>query len=122
MEVLARHVQLAEKIAMTEPLSRHLKLEGKRGLGMGRSGELSDLEKAKKFVLERAAGAQHWTGSCAMMSQELGGDVDPELRVYGCAKLRVCDASIIPIAPLSNPQGLVYGLAEHGAKLILSTL
>jgi choline dehydrogenase-like flavoprotein len=122
MKILACHVQLAKKIASTEPLSRHLKPGGKRSPGMRDSGAPSDLEKAKTYVLERAAGAHHWMGSCAMMSQELGGIVDPELRVYGCPNLRVCDASIIPLAPRSNPQGVIYGVAEHGAQKTLSTV
>ncbi|KAI9643294.1 hypothetical protein NHQ30_007911 [Ciborinia camelliae] len=122
VEILARHVQLAEKIAMTEPLSRHLKPDGKCGPGMPKAGGFADITIAKKYVLDRAAGAHHWTGSCAMMPQELGGVVDPQLRVFGCANLRVCDASIMPISPRSNPQGIVYAIAEHAAEIILSTL
>jgi choline dehydrogenase-like flavoprotein len=122
VEILARHVQLAEKIAMTEPLSRHLKLDGKRSPGMPKAGGFADITVAKKYVLDRAAGAHHWTGSCAMMPQELGGVVDSKLRVYGCANLRVCDASIMPISPRSIPQGIVYAVAEHAAEIISLTL
>lgn len=122
VEILARHVQLAEKIAMTEPLSHHLKRGGKRSPGMPKTGGFADVTIAKNYVLERAAGAHHCTGSCAMMPRELGGAVDPQLRVFGCANLRVCDASIMPISPRSNPQGVVCAIAEHAAEIILSTL
>ncbi|KAF5867861.1 putative glucose-methanol-choline oxidoreductase protein [Botrytis fragariae] len=122
VEILARHIQLAEKIAMTEPLSNHLKPDGKRSPGMPKAGGFADITIAKNYVLERAAGAHHWTGSCAMMPEELGGVVDSQLRVFGCANLRVCDASIMPISPRSNPQGVVYAIAEHAAGIILSTL
>ncbi|CAG8983639.1 hypothetical protein HYALB_00004070 [Hymenoscyphus albidus] len=59
IEILARHVQLSEKIAMTEPLSRHLKLDGKRGPGMPKAGGFADITVAKEYVLDRAAGAHH---------------------------------------------------------------
>lgn len=52
-----------------------------------------------------------------MLPREVGGVVDPQLRVYGTANLRVCDASVIPLTPRANPQATVYGVAEHGAKL-----
>ncbi|THV54926.1 hypothetical protein BGAL_0017g00200 [Botrytis galanthina] len=103
VEMLARHIQLAEKIAMTEPLSCLLKPDGKRSPGMSKLGRFADITIAKNYVLERAAGAHHWTGSCAMVPRELGGVVDPQLRVFGCINLRVCDASIMPISPRSNP-------------------
>ncbi|KAI5927646.1 putative GMC oxidoreductase [Camillea tinctor] len=122
LEVLARHVQLAETIATSEPLSSHLKHGGKRGPGMPEAGGFSDIDKAKDYLINWSKGAHHWTGSCAMAPRELGGVVDHELRVYGCRNLRVCDASIIPIAPRSNPQGVIYGVAEHGAHIIHSTL
>ena len=57
-----------------------------------------------------------------MMPWDMGGVVDPELRVYGTRNLRVCDASIIPITPRANPQATVYGVAEHGAGLIKASL
>ncbi|KAI1416353.1 putative GMC oxidoreductase [Hypoxylon sp. FL1857] len=122
LEVLARHVQLAETIATTEPLSSHLKPGGKRSPDMPAAGGFSDIEKAKEYLRKRAKGAHHWMGSCAMSPRELGGVVDAELKVYGCTNLRVCDASIIPIASRSNPQGVIYAIAEHAAQIIKSTL
>lgn len=71
-----------------------------------------------KFLRDRAVEAHHYTGTCSMLPREMGGVVDPQLRVYGTANLRVCDASVIPLMPRANPQATVYGVAEHGAKLI----
>lgn len=122
VEILARHIRLAEQITMTEPLSNHLKADGIRSPGMPAPGGFEDLATAKEYVLERAAGAHHWTGSCAMIPRELGGVIDPQLRVYGCANLCVCDASIIPISTRSNPQAFIYAIAEHASKIISSTL
>ena len=57
-----------------------------------------------------------------MMPRDIGGVVDPELRVYGTRNLRVSDASIIPLTPRANPQATVYGVAEHGAGLIKASV
>ncbi|GAP82846.1 putative GMC oxidoreductase [Rosellinia necatrix] len=123
VEVMARHVQFIEQgLATTEPLARWLKPDGKRAIGAPGAGALTDLDAAKEFIKNRAVAAHHYTGSCAMLPREMGGVVDPQLRVYGTANLRVCDASIIPLTPRSNPQATVYGVAEHGAKLIRSSL
>lgn len=57
-----------------------------------------------------------------MLPREIDGVVDPSLRVYGTANLRVCDASVIPLTPRANPQATVYGVAEHGATIIKNSL
>lgn len=110
LEVLARHVQFTEQvIGRAEPLASRLK---------PRAELFKDLEQAKNYVRLTAQGSHHYTGTCSMMSRDMGGVVDDELRVYGCANLRVCDASIIPIEPRANTQAVVYGVAEMGAQII----
>ncbi|KAI3545775.1 GMC oxidoreductase [Colletotrichum filicis] len=118
VEVLARHVQLLEKIAASEPLRSQLKPSGKRNP----VNALTDLEEAKEFVRKTAVGAHHFTGTCSMMPRELGGVVDEKLRVHGIRGLRVADASIVPITVRANPQATVYGIAERAADLIKSSL
>ncbi|KAI2618108.1 putative GMC oxidoreductase [Hypoxylon sp. NC1633] len=122
LEILARHVRLIETIAKTEPLASHLRPGGQRGPDMLAPGDLTDLRAAKDFLSKRAKGAHHWTGTCSMAPQELGGVIDHEMRVYGCRNLRICDASIMPISPRSNIQGVVYATAEHGAQIIKATM
>lgn len=53
-----------------------------------------------------------------MQPRRLGGVVDPELKVYGTANLRVIDASIFPLIPGSHTQATTYAVAERGADLI----
>lgn len=77
---------------------------------------------AARFIKDRAVGAHHFTGSCSMLPRQMGGVVDPQLRVYGTKNLRVCDASVIPLIPRANPQATVYGVAEHGANMIKGSL
>ncbi|KAI0471519.1 hypothetical protein GGR56DRAFT_667497 [Xylariaceae sp. FL0804] len=123
VEVMARHVQFVEQtLANTHPLAKWVKPNGKRGIGAPGAGALKDLEVAKKFLKERAVGAHHYTGTCSMLPREMGGVVDPLLRVYGTKNLRVCDASVIPLTPRANPQATVYGVAEHAARLIKGSL
>ncbi|KAJ0110254.1 L-sorbose 1-dehydrogenase [Diaporthe amygdali] len=123
IEVMARHIQfIGQRLTATEPLASYLKLGGKRSEKAPAPGELANLETAKEFLKNKAVGAHHYTGTCSMMPRNMGGVVDPQLRLYGTKNLRVCDASIIPLTPRANPQATVYGVAEHGARLIRTSL
>ena len=54
----------------------------------------------------------HPAGSLSMMKREYGGVVDPKLRVYGVKRLRVVDASIMPMIPGTHTSSVVYAVAE----------
>lgn len=59
------------------------------------------IEYAIRNVLYRPANA-HPCCTAAMMPLELGGVVDPQLRVYGVQGLRIVDASILPLIPSAH--------------------
>jgi choline dehydrogenase-like flavoprotein len=57
----------------------------------------------------------HAAGSLAM-----GKVVDTELRVKGVQRLRVVDASVVPVSIAAHYQVCVYALAEQAAQMILA--
>ncbi|KAI9649804.1 hypothetical protein NHQ30_002385 [Ciborinia camelliae] len=60
----------------------------------------------------------HGSGTTSMMPRELGGVVDPDLRVYGTKNLRIVDAGMMPMLPASHLQATVYAIAEKAADTI----
>lgn len=58
------------------------------------------------------ASEYHPIGTASKKPKRLGGVVDEELFVYGTKKLRVVDASIMPMLPGANTQQTVYMIAE----------
>ncbi|RNJ57061.1 hypothetical protein D7B24_006453 [Verticillium nonalfalfae] len=63
----------------------------------------------------------HPIGTASMMSRELGGVVDPELKVYGTANVRVVDASVMPIQTSGHLTSTIYALAERLSDIIKHT-
>jgi choline dehydrogenase len=59
----------------------------------------------------------HPAGTTAMMPLALGGVVDPSLKVYGTANVRVVDAGVMPIIPSAHLQAGVYAVAEKVSSL-----
>jgi choline dehydrogenase-like flavoprotein len=60
----------------------------------------------------------HTAGTAAMPSEEHGGVVGPDLKVYGVGKLSVIDASVIPYLPTTHLCTTVYAIAKKAAFLI----
>jgi choline dehydrogenase-like flavoprotein len=76
-------------------------------------------EDWKKYALANTLSIYHPIGTAALLPEKDGGVVDSQLKVYGTKRLRVVDASIIPLLPSAHIQTLVYGIAETAAEMIV---
>ncbi|GFF38905.1 choline dehydrogenase [Aspergillus udagawae] len=115
LELHARHSIWTETLAETEPIASLLK---KKGARLHTPERLTDVERAKELCKELVLSEWHTSGSCAMMPRDDGGVVDPKLKVYGTANVRVVDASVFPLEPRGNIQATVFAVAEKAADII----
>ncbi|KAL4887224.1 hypothetical protein BJY04DRAFT_225367 [Aspergillus karnatakaensis] len=80
---------------------------------------LSDDQLAAVIRSSASPTFDHASGTCAMLKLEDGGCVDSKLRLYGSrGRIRVVDASIMPVVPSAHIQSTVYAVAEKAADLI----
>ncbi|XP_055613210.1 glucose dehydrogenase [FAD, quinone]-like isoform X1 [Uranotaenia lowii] len=71
------------------------------------------------YVMHMSTTLYHPVGTAKMgPSTDPEAVVDPELKVYGIKRLRVVDASIVPVIVSGNTNAPVLMLAEKGADLI----
>jgi choline dehydrogenase len=61
----------------------------------------------------------HFVGTCAM-GTDIAAPVDVNLRVRGVGRLRVADASVMPVIPCCNTNAPTLSLAERAAELVLA--
>ncbi|KAH7146730.1 hypothetical protein B0J13DRAFT_442332 [Dactylonectria estremocensis] len=73
---------------------------------------------AEKLVRDATISSWHLIGTCSMMPQSAGGVVDHRLKVYGVQRLRVVDASVMPLHVRGNIASSVYAIAERAADMI----
>lgn len=67
----------------------------------------------RKYILCMSTNLYHFAGSCPM-----GSVVDNRLRVLGVGRLRVVDASAMPLITRANPNPSVIMMAEKAADMI----
>jgi choline dehydrogenase-like flavoprotein len=70
-----------------------------------------------RFIRANLMTTFHFAGTCRMGMDELSV-VDPELRVRGIRNLRIADASIIPITPVSALNAPSMMIGQRAARLI----
>ena len=71
---------------------------------------------------EAAGSIYHLCGTCRMGMDAVQSVVAPDLRVHGCANLRIVDASVFPNITAGNINAPVLMLAEKAAALIVNHL
>ncbi|KAF9873797.1 glucose oxidase [Colletotrichum karsti] len=100
----------------TAPLSQYFASETKPGLA-AIPEDASDAVWSK-WVLDNYRSNFHPVGTTAMMSKELGGVVDANLKVYGTTNVRVVDAGILPFQVCGHLVSTLYAIAEKASDII----
>lgn len=101
------------RIATTPPLSYAWVSEYEPGFDV-----VSTEQEWAEYARLNFSTIWHPLGTCAMLPKEDGGVVSPELKVYGVDRLRVVDASVVPILVSGHIQTSAYGIAERAAEMI----
>lgn len=75
-------------------------------------------ELMRTSIQDRVQTSYHPCGTNRLSKNIDQGVVDPKLKVHGVNRLRVIDASVIPVIPDCRIQNSVYMVGEKGADLI----
>ncbi|KAI0768345.1 GMC oxidoreductase [Trametes elegans] len=75
-------------------------------------------EQIREYIRDNFVTTWHTCGSLSMLPQDKGGAVDPSLKVYGTANVRVVDLSVLPLQLSTHTQAAVYAIAEQAADII----
>jgi choline dehydrogenase-like flavoprotein len=108
--------RFAEKICATKPLANIIRQQVFPPLS--KSSNDDDL---REWLSQVMVTDWHPVGTCAMggIVGSHAGVVDERLRVYGAKRLRVVDASVMPLQISAHLQATVYAIAEKAAHMIL---
>jgi choline dehydrogenase-like flavoprotein len=109
---LVAGMELARHIAAQPPFAEIAVRELKPGDGVhGRDELAADLRRRLMLIY-------HPVGTCRMSDRGEDAVVDAELRVHGLERLRVVDASVMPVIPGGNTNAPTIMIAEKASDLI----
>ena len=111
---LVKGIQIARRIAQTDPLRSHVTEEHAPGSEIAFDDEQGTLDWARRTAVT----IYHPTGTCKMGIDAMAV-VDPQLRVRGVDRLRVADASIMPQIVSGNTNAPCIMIGEKAADLVL---
>ncbi|KAI1818224.1 GMC oxidoreductase [Poronia punctata] len=114
-EIMVQCMQLTDKLCRSQPLSDIV-----RGRVYPPASAETD-EQLREWVVANTTTDWHPVGTCAMGGAGGidAGVVDARLRVYGVDRLRIVDASVMPLQVSAHLQTTVYVIGEKGAQMIL---
>ncbi len=112
METLINGVELAKKIGAHEGLKNW----GNRL--MAPPTRSSKREVLKKWIINTSMTTFHYCGTCSM-GEQADAPVDTRLKLKGIAGLRIADASVIPVIPVSALNAPSMMIAQRAADFIL---
>ena len=111
VEMLSVGLRVADAMLQSKPLANkiHSRVFPKADMDM------QDPRQREEYLRAHTGTEYHPCGTAAP-----GQMVDEQLKVFGVQRLRVVDASIIPLHVSGNIAALVYAIAEKAADLIKS--
>jgi choline dehydrogenase len=111
LEATVAGIRAFRKILNAQPLASRITKELVPGQGLETDEQLAD------YVRREALSVWHPAGSCKMGTDDMAV-VDNSLRVRGVTRLRVIDASIMPIVTSGNTNAPTIMIGEKGADLV----
>ncbi|KAI0599911.1 putative choline dehydrogenase [Biscogniauxia sp. FL1348] len=114
LNVMTHCIRFTDRLCASAPLSNVV------GSRVYPPSSVANDDQRRAWVVENTTTDWHPVGTCAMGGHGgIGsGVVDERLRVYGVGRLRVIDASIMPLQISAHLQATVYAIAEKGADMI----
>jgi choline dehydrogenase-like flavoprotein/thiamine pyrophosphate-dependent acetolactate synthase large subunit-like protein len=117
IKTLIAGLKLGRRIGQQAPFDEYRGEEKAPGPDMKTDAEL------EMYIRASAIGLFHPVGTCKMGTDPKDGAVvDPELKVYGIANLRIVDASIMPTITSGNTNAPTIMIAEKAADMIKKTV
>ncbi|KAI1142092.1 GMC oxidoreductase [Hypoxylon sp. FL0543] len=116
-KLLLLALQFNDRLIQTSPMAALIPVPPP-GFGIADARNQTALGEAMKKMLTSGL---HPSGTTSMLPLNLGGVVDPSLKVYGTRNLRVVDAGIIPLIPGAHIQAAIYAIAEKADNRGTST-
>ena len=113
IRTVVRGLKLARRVSRQAAFKPYYVQELRPGPALQSDADFESYIRASIF------GSYHPVGTCRM-GVDAGAVVDPRLRVYGVARLRVADASILPTIPASNTNAAAILAGEKAADYILA--
>jgi choline dehydrogenase-like flavoprotein len=115
----AAAVRIREHFA-TSPLAGHITGEMTPGFETVPQGSGWRDNYWNTWIKRTLGGNSHPVSTCAMMSQDLGGVVDSEGKVYATRNVRIVDASVFPTQISGHLSASVYAIAGKIADIMMS--
>lgn len=113
MEVMVRAIQFNQRILDTPSIQELMPT-------YSQVPQNATVEEITALLRSQLTTEFHYSGTCAMMPQDLGGVVDSNLIVYGTQNLRVVDTGIFPLIPAAHLQAPMFAVAEKVCLLLNS--
>lgn len=112
---------IASGLALLREVGAQSTLERWRGEEIFPGPEVRTEAELRDYVRRSYSTIYHPTSTCRMGVDERSV-VDPRLRVHGVERLRVADASVMPLITSGNTQAPTMMIAERAADEVLATL